>query len=155
MKGGIYMLSKKKFSLLFSIIFILTLTFGTLTYAAAKPTLDTPSGKPTQVRYAILDGITYGLSFSNDNRAHCYASGDAGAATKFIVSGTLQKYNSNGHLDIICNWPERTYNGQNFDFYEYALCVTPGEYLFTIYVDVYKGTQHESLVFYKNNTKNN
>lgn len=147
------MLNSKKIFSTISVILIFTLTFGTLAHAKAGATLDTPVTNLKQVKFAILDEITYGLSFSDDNRAHCYAGGSAGAATKFVVSGTLQKYNSNGHLDIICNWPERTTIGQNFNFYEYALCVTPGEYLFTIYVDVYKGTQCESLVFYKNKTK--
>lgn len=148
------MFLKKKKSFLFAITLIFTLTFGTLTYAAANPTLDTPADNTKQVRYAILDGISYGITFGSDGNAYCYASGSAGNATKFVVSGILQKYGSNGRLDIICNWPERTINGQDFDFYEHALMVTPGEYLFTIYVDVYNGSQRESLVFYKNKTKN-
>ncbi len=147
------MLITKKVSFLFSTVLIFTLIFGTLTHAAANPSLDNRIDGPEQARYAILDGISYGLSFGSDGNAYCYATGSAGAATKFVVSGTLHKCGSNGHLDQICNWPERTTYGQTFIFDEHALMVTPGEYIFTLYVDVYKGTQCESLVFYKNNTK--
>lgn len=147
------MLTKKKKSIILSVTFIFILTFQTLTYANAEPILDTPMESPKQVRYAILDDIVYGLSFSDNNRAYCYASGGAGNATKFVVSGTLHKYSSSGRLDLICNWPERTTLGQNFIFSEYALQATPGEYVFTLYVDVYNGNQCENLVFYKNNTK--
>lgn len=147
------MLTKRKISFLFSTIIVFTLILGSSAYAASKPNLDTSITDPQQARYAILDGISYGITFGNDGNAYCHASGSAGAATKFVVSGILQKYSNNGHLDIICNWPERTIYGQDFVFYEHALMVTPGEYLFTIYVDVYKDTQCESLVFYKNNTK--
>lgn len=148
------MLTKKKVSFLFSVVFIFTLVFGTSVYATSGAELDTPIASPEQARYAILDDIGYGITFGNDGNAYCYASGSAGNATKFVVSGIFQKYASDGHLDIICNWPERTIKGQTFDFYEHALMVTPGEYLFTIYVDVYNGSQRESLVFYKNKTKN-
>ncbi len=148
------MLTKKKISFLFSTVLILALVLGTSTYAASGAELNTHVSIPEDARYAILDGISYGITFGNDGNAYCYASGSAGNATKFVVSGIFQKYGSNGHLDIICNWPERTINGQNFVFYEHALMVTPGDYLFTIYVDVYNGSQRESLVFYKNKTKN-
>lgn len=147
------MLTQKKYHFLFSITLIFTLVFGTLTPVEAKPTLDSPVNTPKQTKYAILDGISYGITFGKDGNAYCHAGGSAGAATKFVVSGIFQKYGSNGHLDLICNWPERTTYGQNFNFYEHALMVTPGEYLFTLYVDVYNGTQCESLVFYKNSTK--
>lgn len=145
------MLTKKKISFLFSVALIFTLTFGTLTYAA-EADLDTPVTDPQQVKYAILDAITYSIDFKNGN-AYCYASGGAGAATKFVVRGTLHKYGSNGHLDKICNWPDQTTYGQNFIFDEHALMVTDGKYLFTLYVDVYNGSQCESLVFYKTATK--
>lgn len=148
------MLTKKKISFLFSTILIFTLVFGTSAYAVAGQGLDTPVDNPEQARYAILDEIGYGITFGNDGNAYCYASGSAGNATKFVVSGTFHKYGNNGHLDKICNWPERTINDQTFNFYEHALMVTPGEYLFTLYVDVYNGTQCERLVFYKNKTKN-
>ena len=147
------MLTKKKISFLFSAILIFTFVFGTPIYATSGTEPKTSIGTPKQIRYAILDEIGYGLTFGNDGNAYCHASGSAGAATKFVVSGTLHKYGNNGHLDKICNWPERTINGQNFVFYEHALMVTPGEYLFTLYVDVYKGTQCENLVFTKTNTK--
>lgn len=147
------MFTKKKISFLFSVVLIFTLIFGSSTYAASGPTLDTPVANPSQARYAILDDIGYGLSFSSDGNAYCYASGSAGAATKFVVSGTLHKCGSNGHLDQVCNWADRTTYGQTFIFDEHALMVTPGEYIFTLYVDVYKGNQCESLVFTKNNTK--
>ena len=95
-----------------------------------------------------------GSNFSgNDGNAYCHASGSAGAATKFVVRGTLHKYADNGHLDKICNWPNITTYGQTFIFDEHALMVTPGKYLFTLYVDVYNGTQCENLVFTKTNTK--
>lgn len=145
------MLTKKKLSFLFSVTLILTLTFGTLTYAAGAD-LDTPVTDPQQVKYAILDEITYGIDFKNGN-AYCCASGSAGAATKYVVSGTLHKYGDKGHLDQICNWPDQTTYGQTFIFDEHALMVTDGKYLFTLYVDVYKGSQCESLVFYKTATK--
>lgn len=144
---------KKKLYFLFSITLIFTLLFGTFTYAAAKPTLDSPADNTKQVRYAILDGISYGITFGSDGNAYCHASGSAGNATKFVVSGTFHKYGSNGHLDKICNWPARTTYGQTFIFDEHALMVTPGEYLFTLYVDVYNGDQSEHLVFSKNKTK--
>ena len=147
------MLIKKKISFLFSITLIFTLSFGTFTYAAARTTLDNPTGNTKQVRYTILDGISYGLTFGSDGNAYCHASGSAGNATKFVVSGTFHKYSDNGHLDKICNWPERTTYGQTFIFDEHALMVTPGKYLFTLYVDVYNGTQCENLVFTKTNTK--
>ncbi len=147
------MLTKKKVSFLFSVIFIFTFVLGTPTYATSKAELDTPVGTPEQARYAILDEIGYGLTFGNDGNAYCHASGSAGAATKFVVSGTFHKYGSNGHLDLICNWPDRTTYGQTFIFDEHALMVTPGKYLFTLYVDVYNGTQCENLVFTKTNTK--
>ena len=146
------MLTKKKISFLFSATLIFTLIFGTFAYAAPGADLDTPITDPLQAEYAILDDIGIGITFSNGN-AYCHASGSAGAATKFIISGTLHKYGSNGHLDQICNWPERTINSQSFAFYEHALMVTPGEYLFTLYVDVYSGNQHEHLMFTKNSTK--
>ncbi len=146
------MLTKKKISFLIGATLIFTLIFGTFTYAAAGPNLDTPINDPQQARYAILDDIGIGITFSNCN-AYCHASGSAGAATKFVVSGTFHKYGNNGHLDKICNWPERTINGQNFVFSEHALMVTPGDYLFTLYVDVYSNDQHEHLVFYKESTK--
>jgi hypothetical protein len=146
------MLTKKKISFLISATFILTLIFGTFTYAAAGPDLDTPITDPQQTRYAILDALSIGLTF-RDGNAYCYATGEAGNATKFVVSGTLHKYGSNGHLDQICNWPARTTNGQSFIFDEHALMVTPGEYLFTLFVDVYNGDQHEHLMFTKTSTK--
>lgn len=146
------MLTKKKISFLISATFILTLIFGTFTYAAAGPDLDTPITDPQQTRYAILDALSIGLTF-RDGNAYCYATDEAGNATKFVVSGTLHKYGSNGHLDQICNWPARTTNGQSFIFDEHALMVTPGEYLFTLFVDVYNGDQHEHLMFTKTSTK--
>ncbi len=146
------MLTKKKISFLISATFILTLIFGTFTYAAAGPDPDTPITDPQQTRYAILDALSIGLTF-RDGNAYCYATGEAGNATKFVVSGTLHKYGSNGHLDQICNWPARTTNGQSFIFDEHALMVTPGEYLFTLFVDVYNGDQHEHLMFTKTSTK--
>lgn len=146
------MLTKRKISFLISTALIITLLFGTFTYAAAGPDLDTPITDPQQTEYAILDDLTIGITFSNGN-AYCHANGSAGAATKFVVSGTLHKYGSNGHLDQICNWPARTINGQNFFFSEHALMVTQGEYLFTLYVDVYNGNEHEHLMFTKNSTK--
>ncbi len=146
------MLTKKKISFLISTTLIFTLIFGTFTYAAAGPSLDTPISDPQQVRYAILDDIGIGITFSNGN-AYCHASGSAGAATKFVVSGTFHKYGNNGHLDLICNWPQRTTYGQTFIFDEHALMVTSGEYLFTLYVDVYNGDQHEHLMFTKTSTK--
>ena len=148
------MLIKKKLFFLLSTTLIFTLSLGTLTHAAAKPISDNPTDNTKQVRYAILDGISYGITFGSDGNAYCHASGSAGNATKFVVSGTFHKYGSNGRLDQICNWPDRTIYGQNFIFDEHALMVTPGEYLFTLYVDVYNGSQRESLVFYKNKTKN-
>ncbi|MCI8674857.1 MAG: hypothetical protein HFI89_15475 [Lachnospiraceae bacterium] len=146
------MLTKKKISFLIGTTLILTLIFGTFTYAAAGSDLATPITDPQEARYAILDGLNIGITFSNGN-AYCHASGSAGAATKFIVRGTFHKYGTNGHLDLICNWPERTTHGQTFIFDEHALMVTPGKYLFTLYVDVYSGDQHEYLVFYKESTK--
>lgn len=146
------MLTKKKISFLFSATLIFTLIFGTFTYAAPGPDSELPVTDPQQVKYAILDALSIGMTFRNGN-AYCYATGEAGNATKFVVSGTLHKYSSNGHLDQICNWPERTTNGQSFIFDEHALMVTPGQYLFTLYVDVYSGDQHEYLVFYKESTK--
>ena len=146
------MLTKKKISFLFSVTLIFILIFGTSTYAAGAE-LDTPITDPQQVEYAILDSIAYGITFGSNGNADCHANGHAGSATKFVVSGTLHKYASDGHLDKICNWPERTINGQDFVFYEHALMVSPGEYVFTLYVDVYNGTQCENLVFYKNSTK--
>lgn len=143
----------RKISFLLSVALIFTFVFGTSVQATAGPNLDTPVGNPEQTEYAILDAITYGITFGSDGNAYCHANGSAGAATKYVVSGTLHKYNSNGNLDKICNWPERTTYGQDFEFYEHALMVTPGKYLFTLYVDVYKGTQCESLVFYKDSTK--
>lgn len=147
------MLTKKKISFLFSTVLIFILLFGTSTYAATGPELDTPVDTPKQAEYAILDDIGIGITFGSDGNAYCHASGGAGNATKFVISGTFHKYGANGHLDQICNWPERTTYGQNFVFDEHALMVTPGEYLFTLYVDVYNGTQCESLVFTKTNTK--
>lgn len=146
------MFNRKKFSSL-SVILIFSLAFGTLTYAASDPTLDTPVINPEQAEYAILDEITYGLNFGSDGNAYCHANGGAGNATKFVVSGTLHKYGNNGHLDQICNWPAKTTLGQNFIFSEHALMVTPGKYLFTLYVDVYSGSEYEHLVFTKTNTK--
>ncbi len=146
------MLTKKKISFLIGTTLILTLIFGTLTYAAAGSDLDTPITDPQEARYAILDGLNIGITFSNGN-AYCHASGSAGAATKFVVSGTFHKYGNNGHLDLICNWPQRTTYGQTFIFDEHALMVTSGEYLFTLYVDVYNGDQHEHLMFTKTSIK--
>ena len=146
------MLTKKKISFLFSATLIFTLVFGTFAYAAPGPDLDTPITDPQQARYAILDEITYGLSFSNGN-AYCCASGSAGAATKYVVSGTLHKYGNEGHLDQICNLPEKTTYGHTFIFDEHALMVSNGKYLFTLYVDVYSGSQHEHLMFTKTPTK--
>lgn len=146
------MLTKKKISFLFSATLIFTLIFGTFSYAAAGPELDTPITDPQQTEYAILDDIGIGITFRNGN-AYCHASGSAGAATKFVVSGTLHKYGSNGHLDQICNWPAQTTYRQTFIFDEHALMVTQGEYLFTLYVDVYSGDEHEHLMFTKNSTK--
>ena len=146
------MLTKKKISFLIGTTLIFTLIFGTFTYAAAGPNLDTPINDPQQARYAILDDIGICITISNGN-AYCHASGSAGAATKFIVRGTFHKYGTNGRLDLICNWPERTTYGQTFIFDEHALMVTPGQYLFTLYVDVYSNDQHEHLVFYKESTK--
>lgn len=148
------MLTKKKISFLFSTVLIFALIFGIPTHATSGTELDTPVANPEQARYAILDEIGYGITFGNDGNAYCHATGSAGNATKFVVSGTFHKYGSNGRLDQICNWPDRTIYGQNFIFDEHALMVTPGEYLFTLYVDVYNGSQRESLVFYKNKTKN-
>lgn len=139
-------------SFLLSATLILSLIFGMSTYAAAGADLDTPVTDTQQTEFAILDDIGIGITFSNGN-AYCHASGSAGNATKFVVSGTLHKYGNNDHLDQICNWPERTTNGQTFIFDEHALMVTPGKYLFTLYVDVYNGTQCEPLVFYKTSTK--
>ena len=147
------MFTKKKISFLISTTLIFTMIFGTFTYAAAGSDLDTSITAPQQARYAILDALSIGITFSNGN-AYCHANGEAGNATKFVVSGTLHKYGSNGHLDQICNWPARTTYGQDFIFDEHALMVTPGEYLFTLYVDVYSNDQHEHLVFYKESTKN-
>lgn len=147
------MLTKKKISFLFSITLVFTLIFGTYTYAAAGADLENPVIDPQQAKYAILDDLTIGLTFGNNGYAYCYANGSAGNATKFVVSGTFHKYGTNGHLDLICNWPERTTHGQTFIFDEHALMVTPGKYLFTLYVDIYSGDQHEHLVFYKDNTK--
>lgn len=147
------MRTKKKIPFLFSLTLIFSLVFGTFTYAASGPDLDTPITDPEQTEFAILDDISIGLSFSNGN-AYCYSNGSAGNATKFVVCGTLHKYGDNGRLDQICNWPDRTINGQNFVFDEHALMVTKGKYLFTLYVDIYNGTQCEHLVFYKENTKN-
>ncbi len=147
------MLTKKKISFLFSITFIFTLIFGTYTYAAAGADLENPVIDPQQAKYAILDDLTIGLTFGNNGYAYCYANGSAGNATKFVVSGTFHKYGTNGRLDLICNWPERTTYGQTFIFDEHALMVTPGQYLFTLYVDVYSNDQHEHLVFYKESTK--
>ncbi len=147
------MLTKKKISFLFSLVFIFTLVFGTSTYATSETKLDTSINTPEQARYAILDEIGYGITFGSDGNAYCHANGGAGNATKFVISGTFHKYGSNGHLDLICNWPDRTTYGQTFIFDEHALMVTPGKYLFTLYVDVYNGTQCENLVFTKTNTK--
>lgn len=146
------MLSKKKLSFLLSATLILSLIFGMSTYAVAGADLDTPITDPQQTEYAILDEITYGITFRNGN-AYCHANGGAGAATKFVVSGTLHKYSDNDHLDKICNWPERTIYGQDFIFDEHALMVSPGKYLFTLHVDVYNGTQCEPLTFTKTSTK--
>ncbi len=146
------MLTKKKISFLIGTTLILTLIFGTFTYAAAGSAPDSTITDPQHARYAILDGLTIGITFNNGN-AYCHAHGEAGNATKFVVSGTLHKYGSNGHLDQICNWPARTTNGQSFIFDEHALMVTSGEYLFTLYVDVYNGDQHEHLMFTKTSTK--
>ena len=137
------MLTKKKISFLFSLVFIFTLVFGTSTYATSETKLDTSINTPEQARYAILDEIGYGITFGSDGNAYCHANGGAGNATKFVISGTFHKYGSNGHLDLICNWPDRTTYGQTFIFDEHALMVTPGKYLFTLYVDVYNGTQCE------------
>lgn len=147
------MFNNKKFYFLLSVTLIFTLAFGTFTYAAPGADLDTPITDPQQTEYAILDGISYGITFGTDGNAYCHAGGSAGNATKFVVSGTFHKYGSNGQLDLICNWPARTIYGQDFVFYEHALMVSNGEYLFTLYVDVYNGNQHEHLVFYKNRTK--
>lgn len=147
------MLTMKKVPFLFSAILIFTLVSITPTYATSGEKLNSPVITPEQARYAILDEIGYGLTFGNDGNAYCHASGSAGAATKFVVRGTLHKYADNGHLDKICNWPNKTTYGQTFIFDEHALMVTPGKYLFTLYVDVYNGTQCENLVFTKTNTK--
>lgn len=147
------MLTRKKVPFLFSVILIFTLVFGTSAYAATGPDLDTPVINPEQAEYAILDEIGYGITFGSDGNAYCHANGGAGNATKFVISGTFHKYGSNGHLDLICNWPERTTYGQTFIFDEHALMVTPGEYLFTLYVNVYNGTQCEPLVFTKTRIK--
>ena len=147
------MKTTKKVAVFFSMILIFTLAFGTLAHAANNPTLDTPEDKPIQDRYAILDGITYGLSFSSDNKAYCYANGTAGAATKFVVRGTLHKKDRNNYYQKMCSWPAETTYNTGFIFDHYALEATPGDYLFTLYVDVYKGDQCESLVFTKYKTK--
>ncbi len=145
------MLIKRKISFLFSATLIFTLVFGTFAHAADSD-LETLIVDPQQAKYAILDALSIGITFRNGN-AYCHANGEAGNATKFIVSGTLHKYGSNGHLDLICNWPERTTKGQGFIFDEHALMVSEGDYLFTLYVDVYSNDQHEHLVFYKESTK--
>lgn len=147
------MLTKKKISFLFSATLIFTLIFGTYTYATASTDLGTTIIDPQQARYAILDDLTIGITFGNNGYAYCHANGSAGNATKFVVSGTFHKYGNNGHLDLICNWPQRTTYGQTFIFDEHALMVTSGEYLFTLYVDVYNGDQHEHLMFTKTSTK--
>lgn len=146
------MKTRKILSFPFSIILIITLAFGTLSQAHAEAALDAPADDPVQARYAILDAITYGMSFTNDNKVFCCASGSAGAAIKYVVSGTLHKRYGD-RMEQICYWAERTTNDQTFIFDEHAVGISSGTYLFTLYVDIYSKDKHERLVFYKEKTK--
>ena len=133
---------KKKNILVLSVLLIMIMAIGNIAYAA--PELDTSQEISIEpYRYAILDTLTYGLSF-NGSQVNCYASGFAGNAEKFVLSGMLQKKTSNGYYDYVCTWSEET---------KYCTAAGDGEYLFTFYIDIYDGSKWESLTFTKTKTR--
>ena len=142
---------KRKMMLLFSIMLLMVMTIGNVAYAA--PEIDTAKTETVEPRrYEILDGLTYGLSF-NGSQVNCYASGFAGNAEKFVLSGMLQKKTSNGYYDYVCTWSEETQYGPSCNWDKYCTAAGDGEYLFTFYIDIYDGSKWESLTFTKTKTR--
>ena len=141
---------KRKRNYIIAFILICIMIMGNTAYATSE--LDTPATEIEELRYEILDGITYGLSFSG-NQVNCYASLISEYAQKYIVSGMLQKKNSNGYYDYVYTWGEETHNGQTCNWDKYCTAAGDGEYLFTFYVKIYDGNKWESLTFTKYKTR--
>ena len=142
---------KRKRILALSILLIMAMAMGNIAYAA--PDLGTEQTEIVEPRrYAILDTLTYGLSF-NGTQVNCYASAFAAHAEKFVVSGMVQKKTSQGYYDYVCTWPEETIYGQSCNWDKYCTAAGDGEYLFTFYIDIYDGSKWENLTFTKAKTR--
>ena len=142
---------KKKTMVVLSILLIMMMAMGNIAYAA-PPSEASQTEIVEPYRYAILDSLTYGISF-NGTQVNCYAFAISANAEKYVVSGMLQKKNSNGYYDYVCTWSEETYYGQSCNWDKYCNAAGDGEYLFTFYIDIYDGTKWESLTFTRAKTR--
>ena len=142
---------KKNRTFIISLILILVMAIGNVTYAA-QVDVASPVEEAEERRYEILDTLTYGIGF-NGNQINCFATMASEYAQKYVISGMLQIKNSNGYYDYVYTWSEETYTGQSCTWDKYCNSAGNGEYLLTLHINIFDGSKWENLTFTKAKTR--